>query len=109
MTTEIVARVAGFDRDDDTECLTVGFAESPDGSGLALLFQVSTYEPAVNGGNANWVDVDLLGERAYSITISPTIPWSACVLPSLPTMPQRRSVTRPVATGTNHHSATWPG
>jgi immunity protein 10 of polymorphic toxin system len=45
MATEIVARAAGFDRDDDTQCLTAGFAESPDGSGLALLFQVSTYEP----------------------------------------------------------------
>lgn len=45
MSTEIVARAAGFDRDDDTQCLTAGFAESPDGSGLALLFQVSTYEP----------------------------------------------------------------
>ena len=44
----------------------------------------------------------------YSMTISPTMPRSACDLPSL-TMPQRRSVTRPVATGTNHHSALWPG
>jgi len=45
MPTRIVARAAGFHRDDDTECLTAGFAELPDGSGLALLFQISTYEP----------------------------------------------------------------
>src|SRR5262245_11001327 len=46
---------------------------------------------------------------AHSITISPTMPWSAWLLPSAPTMPQRRSVTRPAATGTNHHSAVCPG
>ena len=45
----------------------------------------------------------------HSITISPTMPCAAWLLPSLPTMPQRRSVTRPAATGTNHHSAAWPG
>ena len=44
----------------------------------------------------------------YSITISPTMPSSAWVLPSF-TMPQRRSFTRPAATGTNHHSAACPG
>src|SRR5215475_10972614 len=45
MATEILARAARFDRDDNNDCLTAGFAELPDGSGLALLFQVSTYEP----------------------------------------------------------------
>ena len=50
-----------------------------------------------------------LVHRCHSITISPTMPRSAWVLPSVPTMPQRRSPTRPVATGTNHHSALCPG
>jgi hypothetical protein len=45
----------------------------------------------------------------HSMTISPTMPCSAWVLPLLSTMPQRRSVTRPAATGTNHHSAICPG
>src|SRR5262245_21962381 len=44
----------------------------------------------------------------HSITISPTMPWSAWLLPSA-TTPQRKSVTRPAATGTNHYSAVWPG
>jgi hypothetical protein len=54
MTTEIVARAAGFDRDDDNQCLTAGFAELPDGSGLALLFQVSTYEPDEQDLQLGW-------------------------------------------------------
>jgi hypothetical protein len=45
MPTQIVARAAGFHRDDATECLTAGFAELPDGGGLGLLFQISTCEP----------------------------------------------------------------
>jgi hypothetical protein len=45
----------------------------------------------------------------HSITISPVMPCSAWVLPSRSRMPHCRSVTRPVATGTNHHSAAWPG
>jgi hypothetical protein len=45
MTTEIVARAAGFDRDDDIQCITAGFAEFADGSGLGLLFQAATCEP----------------------------------------------------------------
>jgi hypothetical protein len=50
------------------------------------------------------------GEKIrHSITISPTMPSSACVLPSLPLMSQRRSLTRPAATGTSHHSAACPG
>lgn len=60
MATEILARAAGFDRDDVNECLTAGFAELPDGSCLALLFQVSTHEPD---------DQDLhLGWDTYCIT-----------------------------------------
>jgi len=45
----------------------------------------------------------------YSITISPVMPRSAWVLPSAPLMSQRRSVARPAATGTSHHSADCPG
>ena len=41
----------------------------------------------------------------HSITISPVMPCSAWVFPSAPRMSHRRSVTRPAATGTNHHSA----
>ena len=53
MTTQIVARVASFERDDENEVLIVGFADSADGSGWALLFQAATYEPEeqdVRGG-----------------------------------------------------------
>ena len=46
---------------------------------------------------------------AHSITISPTMPSSACDLPSLSVMPHCRSAVRPAATGTNHHSARVPG
>lgn len=35
------------------------------------------------------------------------MPWSAFETPSLPTIPQRRSCRRPVAIGTNDHSAVW--
>ena len=45
----------------------------------------------------------------YSITISPIMPSSAWVLPSLVLMSQRRSLARPAATGTSHHSADCPG
>ena len=37
------------------------------------------------------------------------MPRSACVLPSLVLMSQRRSLARPAATGTSHHSADCPG
>ena len=47
--------------------------------------------------------------RRYSMMISPVMPSSAWVLPSAPLMSQRRSLTRPAATGTSHHSAAWPG
>ena len=45
MTTQIVARVASFERDDENEVIIAGFADSADGSGWALLFQAATYEP----------------------------------------------------------------
>lgn len=53
MTTQIVARVACFVRNDADEVLIAGFAEFADGSGWALLFQAATYEPEeqdVRGG-----------------------------------------------------------
>jgi hypothetical protein len=45
MTTQIVARVACFVRNDADEVLIAGFAEFADGRGCALLFQAATYEP----------------------------------------------------------------
>jgi Immunity protein 10 len=54
MTAEIVARAAGFVTDNDSQCLTAGFSELPDGSGLALLFQVSTYEPDEQDVQLGW-------------------------------------------------------
>ena len=49
------------------------------------------------------------GKKRYSITISPVMPSSAWVLPSLVLMSQRRSLARPAATRNNHHSADCPG
>ena len=61
-----------------------------------------------HGRTDAWLDRPA-GVAVHSITISPTMPWSAWLLPSAATIPQRKSVTRPAATGTNHHSAVCPG
>ncbi|WP_203754037.1 Imm10 family immunity protein [Actinoplanes cyaneus] len=41
----MVARAAGFEIDDADEVVEAGFAEEPDGSGFALMFQRTDYEP----------------------------------------------------------------
>jgi hypothetical protein len=45
MTSKIVARAAAFANDDENACMVAGFSEFADGSGIALLFQVSAHEP----------------------------------------------------------------
>lgn len=62
-----------------------------------LLMLPPSVERILLGGFAAMAD--------HRITISPTMPCSAWVLPSLSLTPQCRSVIRPVATGTSHHSA----
>ncbi|MCP3784119.1 Imm10 family immunity protein [Micromonospora sp. A3M-1-15] len=41
----IVAHAAGFEHDEDDEVVEAGFAEGVDGSGFALMFQRTDYEP----------------------------------------------------------------
>lgn len=43
--TVIVAQAAGFEHDEDDEVVEAGFAEGADGSGFALVFQRTDYEP----------------------------------------------------------------
>ncbi|MFF0154450.1 Imm10 family immunity protein [Micromonospora sp. NPDC005203] len=43
--TLIVAHAAGFEHDEDDEVVEAGFAEGADGSGFALMFQRTDYEP----------------------------------------------------------------
>ena len=57
MSTEIVARAAEFCDGNDNECLTAGFSELPDGSGLALLFQVSTFGPDEQDVQLGWARI----------------------------------------------------
>jgi hypothetical protein len=64
------------------------------------------------GHDREWIDAGrYVGQtlKRYSITISPVMPSSAWVLPSLVLISQRRSLARPAATGTSHHSADCPG